>query len=107
MVDCNHDNSGRQPERQPEVLADVVGQILAGNHSIVGLMVESNLFGGSQPLVRPPGILRYGVSVTDGCLDWETTERCLRGTHAALAPRFEPANDREHRSAVLHPVALP
>ena len=92
MVDCNHDNSGRQPERQPEVLAEVVGQILAGNRAIVGMMVESNLYGGSQPLVRPPARLRYGVSITDGCLDWTATERCLRETHAALAPRFDHAN---------------
>jgi 3-deoxy-7-phosphoheptulonate synthase len=88
MVDCNHDNSRRQPERQPEVLAKVVGQILAGNRSIIGVMIESNLLGGCQPLVQPSGKLRYGVSITDGCLDWAGTERCLRETHAALAPRF-------------------
>ena len=92
MVDCNHDNSGRQPERQPEILAEVVGQILAGNRSIIGVMLESNLGGGHQPLVRPPAKLRYGVSVTDGCLDWTATEHCLRATHAALAPRFAAAN---------------
>ena len=91
LVDCNHDNSGRQPERQPEVMAAIVRQILNGNRSIVGLMVESNLLGGRQTLVQPPGKLRYGVSITDGCLDWETTERCLRETHAAIAPRFSPA----------------
>lgn len=88
MVDCNHDNSGRQPERQPGILAEVVGQILAGNRSIIGVMIESNLGGGRQPLAPPPGKLRYGVSITDGCLDWPATERCLRETHAALAPRF-------------------
>lgn len=95
MVDCNHDNSGRQPERQPEVLAEVVGQILAGNRAIIGMMLESNLFGGRQPLVQPPGKLRYGVSVTDGCLGWEATERCLRDTYAALTPRFDSANPWE------------
>jgi 3-deoxy-7-phosphoheptulonate synthase len=95
MVDCNHDNSGRRPERQPEVVAEVIGQILAGNRSIIGLMLESNLFGGYQPLVQPPGKLRYGVSITDGCLDWNATERCLRETHATLAPRFDPANGWE------------
>jgi len=92
MVDCNHDNSGRQPERQPGILAEVVGQILAGNRSIIGVMVESNLCGGRQPLGRCLNGLRYGVSITDGCLDWPATERCLRETHAALAPRFDPAN---------------
>ena len=89
MVDCSHGNSGRRPERQPAVLAEVVGQVLAGNRSIAGVMLESNLAGGCQPLTRPPAQLRYGVSITDGCLDWTATERCLRETHAALAPRFE------------------
>jgi len=88
LVDCNHDNSGRRPERQPEILADVVGQVLAGNRSIIGVMLESNLRGGHQPLARPPARLHYGVSITDGCLDWPATERCLRATHAAMAPRF-------------------
>jgi len=95
VVDCNHDNSGRQPERQPEVMAAIVTQILAGNRSVVGMMVESNLSGGRQPLAQPPGKLRYGVSITDGCLDWATTERCLRETHAALAPRFSPVKGWE------------
>jgi 3-deoxy-7-phosphoheptulonate synthase len=89
MVDCSHDNSGRRPERQPGVLAEVVSQVLSGNRSIVGVMLEGNLLGGSQPLA--PGKLRYGLSVTDGCLGWSDTEACLRGAHAALAPRFETA----------------
>lgn len=95
VVDCNHDNSGRQPERQPEVVAEMVRLILAGNRSRVGVMIESNLYGGCQPLRPPPGQLRYGVSVTDGCIDWATTERCLRATHAALAPRFTAVSARE------------
>jgi 3-deoxy-7-phosphoheptulonate synthase len=86
VVDCSHDNSGRRPERQPGIIGEVVGQALAGNRSIVGLMLESNLIGGSQDAV--PGNLLYGVSVTDGCLDWPATELCLRETHAALARRF-------------------
>jgi 3-deoxy-7-phosphoheptulonate synthase len=92
MVDCNHDNSGRRPEQQPEILDDVVAQILSGNRSIVGIMVESNLFSGCQPLTRASRRMRYGVSITDGCLDWLATERCLREAHAALAPRFDSAN---------------
>ncbi len=95
MVDCNHDNSGRQPERQPGILAEVVGQILAGNRAIIGVMIESNLHGGSQPLVRPPGRLRYGVSITDGCLDWPATELCLRAAHAALAAQGPSTNGWE------------
>ena len=62
-----------------------MGQRLAGNRSVMGLMLESHLFGGAQKLAGPPGKLRYGVSITDECLDWISTERCLRATHAALA----------------------
>jgi 3-deoxy-7-phosphoheptulonate synthase len=95
VVDCSHDNSGRRPERQPEILREVVGQITAGNRSIVGVMVESNLMGGKQPWSAAAGKLRYGVSITDGCLDWAATEQCLRATHAALAPRFATENNWE------------
>lgn len=88
MIDCSHDNSSKQPERQPEVLADVTRQIVDGNDSISGVMIESNLHAGSQPFPRPRAELKYGVSITDGCIDWATTEKTLRETYAALAPRF-------------------
>lgn len=96
MIDCSHDNSGRSPERQPAVLAAVVQQIAAGTHPITGVMLESNLVAGSQPHPQPGVTPRYGVSITDGCMDWATTERCLRETYRALAPRFEPARSFEH-----------
>jgi len=54
----------------------------------VGVMIESNLFGGNQTMSGRAGKLRYGVSITDGCLDWPNTEMILRNAHAALAPRF-------------------
>lgn len=92
LVDCSHDNSGRQPDRQPDVLQEVVSQICAGNRSIIGLMIESNLFGGNQPTPVLSHPSRYGVSITDGCLDWPTTQRCLRQAHAALAGRFTSPN---------------
>ncbi len=88
MVDCSHDNSRRHPQRQPEILRHVIAQLHAGSCSLIGFMLESNLAGGSQSLAAGRDHLRYGVSITDGCLDWDTTERCLRETHAALAPRF-------------------
>lgn len=91
LVDCSHDNSNKQPERQPEVLADVVRQLVGGNTSIMGVMIESNLHGGNQPFPKPRAELKYGVSITDGCIDWATTERILREAHAALAPRFAKA----------------
>lgn len=88
LVDCSHDNSAKQPERQPEVARELVGQIAAGNTSIMGAMLESNLEAGSQPFPVPKEKLRYGVSITDACIDWPTTEKLVLELHAALAPRF-------------------
>jgi 3-deoxy-7-phosphoheptulonate synthase len=88
LVDCSHDNSAKQPERQPEVLRAIMRQVAAGNTSIMGAMLESNLFAGSQPFPQPRESLRYGVSITDGCIDWPATEAAIREVHAALAPRF-------------------
>lgn len=88
LVDCSHDNSSKQPQRQPEVMREVLAQITAGNTSIIGGMVESNLESGSQPFPQPKDKLRHGVSITDGCIDWKTTESMIREIHAALAPRF-------------------
>ena len=78
MVDCSHANSNKQPELQPLVVENVANQILEGNTSIIGLMIESNLRAGNQAIPANLDELEYGVSVTDGCIDWETTERCLR-----------------------------
>ncbi|MEH6636684.1 MAG: 3-deoxy-7-phosphoheptulonate synthase [Halioglobus sp.] len=78
MVDCSHANSSKQPELQPLVVENVANQIVEGNHSIVGLMIESNLHAGNQPIPENLDELAYGVSVTDGCIDWETTQSCLR-----------------------------
>lgn len=78
MVDCSHANSNKQPELQPLVVENVGNQVLEGNQSIVGLMIESNLHAGNQPIPENLEDLAYGVSVTDGCIDWDTTEACLR-----------------------------
>ncbi len=88
LVDCSHDNSAKKPELQPEVMRDLQAQIAAGNTSIMGAMVESNLGAGNQPFPVPKDQLRYGVSITDGCIDWPTTEKLIRDLHGALAPRF-------------------
>jgi 3-deoxy-7-phosphoheptulonate synthase len=88
LVDCSHDNSAKQPERQPKVTRALLQQIAAGNTSIMGAMIESNLGAGSQPFPQPREKLRYGVSITDACIDWPTTEALVREIHAALAPRF-------------------
>ena len=78
MVDCSHANSNKQPELQPLVVKNVANQILEGNTSIIALMIESNLNAGNQAIPENLDELEYGVSVTDGCIDWETTEHCLR-----------------------------
>ena len=78
MVDCSHANSSKQPELQPLVVENVANQILEGNTSIIGIMIESNLRSGNQAIPSDLSKLVYGVSVTDGCIDWETTESCLR-----------------------------
>jgi len=88
LVDCSHDNSAKKPELQPEVMRALLAQIVGGNTSIMGAMIESNLGAGSQPFPQPKEALRYGVSITDGCIDWTTTEALVREAHAALAPRF-------------------
>jgi 3-deoxy-7-phosphoheptulonate synthase len=89
LVDCSHDNSAKQPERQPEVMRELLGQVAAGNGSIMGAMIESNLGGGSQAFPQPKDKLSYGVSITDACIDWPTTEKLVHQLHDALAPRFK------------------
>ena len=85
MIDASHDNSGKDPSRQPAVAAEVGAQIAAGDPAIVGLMLESFLIGGRQDLGEGP--LLYGQSITDGCLDWETTAEVLAGLAAAVTQR--------------------
>lgn len=88
LVDCSHDNSSKKPERQPEILKEVLAQLTAGNTSIMGAMIESNIGVGNQPFPQPLDKLKYGVSITDACIDWPTTEKLVRDLHATLAPRF-------------------
>ena len=83
MIDCSHGNSGKDPARQPLVFADVVHQIRDGNRSLIGAMIESNLEWGNQPLAERSK-LRYGVSITDACIDWRSTEAMLRDARARL-----------------------
>ncbi|MBK8335270.1 MAG: 3-deoxy-7-phosphoheptulonate synthase [Sterolibacteriaceae bacterium] len=84
VVDCSHANSYKKPEMQPLVLTDVVRQVREGNRSIVGLMLESHLEAGNQPIPADLSTLRYGCSVTDACIDWPTTESAIRKARAML-----------------------
>jgi len=90
VVDCSHGNSAKDPALQPLVAENVGNQVLEGNRSIVGLMLESNLHWGNQLIPVDRAELKYGVSVTDACIDWATTETLLVGLDARLrsAPRF-------------------
>ena len=85
VVDCSHANSYKKPELQPLVMTDVVNQVRLGNKSLVGMMIESNLVGGNQPIPADRSQLKYGCSVTDPCIDWDTTEKTIR--EAALQLR--------------------
>jgi 3-deoxy-7-phosphoheptulonate synthase len=84
-VDCSHGNSNKDPFLQPLVAENCVNQVIEGNRSIVGLMLESHLGAGNQPIPSDLSQLRYGISVTDACIDWDTTERLLLGLDHKLA----------------------
>jgi len=84
VVDCSHANSWKKPEYQPLVMKDVIHQIREGNDSVVGLMIESNIVAGNQPIPADLSQMKYGCSVTDACVGWETTEEMLRNAAAVL-----------------------
>jgi 3-deoxy-7-phosphoheptulonate synthase len=86
MIDTSHANSGKKPENQPMVIADIARQIAGGERRIIGVMIESHLVAGRQDVV--PGVaLTYGQSITDGCIDWETTVPTLDLLADAVAAR--------------------
>jgi 3-deoxy-7-phosphoheptulonate synthase len=95
VVDCSHGNSNKDPGVQPLVAENCVTQIVDGNRSIVGLMLESHLKGGNQIIPKDLSKLEYGMSITDPCIDWETTETLLLKLHQSLegvsASRLGPA----------------
>ncbi len=84
VVDCSHANSKKKQEKQENVLKNILRQRIGGNTSIVGFMLESNLFSGNQPLVKNPKNMKYGVSITDECMGWKKTEKLLGYVHNTL-----------------------
>src|SRR6266478_7835261 len=86
MIDASHANSGKKPENQPLVVADIYNQISHGERRIVGVMIESNLAAGRQD-VLPGMALTYGQSITDGCIDWNTTVPALNGLADGVSAR--------------------
>jgi 3-deoxy-7-phosphoheptulonate synthase len=95
MIDTSHANSGKRPENQPLVVADIARQLSGGDARIVGVMIESNLVAGRQDVL--PGVtLTYGQSITDGCIDWNTTVQALNVLADAVAARRQ-ARQRDFR----------
>ncbi|WP_096085870.1 3-deoxy-7-phosphoheptulonate synthase [Agaribacterium haliotis] len=86
MVDCSHANSNKNHELQPLVFDNIANQILEGNESIIGAMIESNISPGNQKINADLSKMEYGVSVTDACIDWETTEKSLLDIAEKLKP---------------------
>ncbi|MFD2646867.1 3-deoxy-7-phosphoheptulonate synthase [Devosia albogilva] len=86
MIDASHANSSKKPENQPAVLADIGGQLATGDRRIIGVMLESNLVAGRQDLV-PGQPLTYGQSITDGCIDWDTTVTTLEALADSITQR--------------------
>ena len=84
MVDCSHANSNKDHNLQPLVLENIVNQIVEGNTSIIGAMVESHIGAGNQKIPKDLADLKYGVSITDACVDWQTTETMLRNANEKL-----------------------
>lgn len=89
VVDCSHGNSQKVYERQAEVFRDCLTQIEQGNRSLVGLMLESHLHAGRQEVPSDLTALQYGVSITDPCIDWETTEALILEADTRLRPVLE------------------
>jgi len=78
MVDCSHSNSGKDPKKQPDVWRSILAQRQTGQSGIMGAMLESHIHFGNQSLAADPSTLAYGVSITDACMDWDTTVALLR-----------------------------
>jgi 3-deoxy-7-phosphoheptulonate synthase len=99
MVDCSHAQTNRDYTRQPAVLAALMRQVEQGTTALIGAMLESNIFAGSQKPSHNRGELKYGVSVTDPCIDWETTERSLTDAARVLEERKRGTPSPAHRAA--------
>lgn len=87
MIDCSHANANKDHNRQPLVAKNVATQLAEGSESIVGIMLESHLHAGNQSL-KNPADLDYGVSITDACIDWQTTESLMHTLHDTVKQRF-------------------
>lgn len=89
MVDCSHDNCNKDPDKQIDVFQSVMKQIQDGNTSIKAVMIESNLQEGQQSFSKKKENLKYGISITDPCISWETTEQLIKEGYQILKEHFE------------------
>lgn len=109
MVDCSHGNSNKDHRNQPKVFEAVIEQVLAGNTCLCGMMVEGHLFAGNQKISADLSRLQYGVSVTDACLDWESTEKMILKAHERLqvlrSTALAPLSDRCITQSSVFPPA--
>lgn len=87
IVDCSHANSYKKPELQPLVMADVINQVINGNRALLGVMIESNIVAGNQKIPEDLTQIKYGCSVTDACIDWDSTANMLRDAARRLRQR--------------------
>jgi len=87
VIDCSHGNCNKDHRLQSGVFENVIQQILDGNKSIVGLMLESHLYEGNQPLSSNLEKLKYGVSVTDKCIGWNETEKIILAAYEKLSEK--------------------
>ncbi|WP_049721686.1 3-deoxy-7-phosphoheptulonate synthase [Gilvimarinus polysaccharolyticus] len=92
MVDCSHANSNKDHNLQPLVMENVANQIVEGNKSIIGLMIESNIGEGNQSIPEDLSQLQYGVSVTDACIDWDSTVKALHAMRDKIKPILSKRN---------------
>ncbi len=97
MVDCSHANSRKNHENQSIVWQDVINQRMDGNRSLVGMMLESHLYSGNQKIGPDLADMKYGVSITDACISWETTETLMLSAHEQLA-RFQEKQGTDNES---------
>jgi len=95
LVDCAHDNSFKEHEKQQIVFESVLQQVVRGNESIRGALLESHLYPGKQSFPLDPSQLQYGVSLTDGCLGWEQTERLIKWAYELLKGHSEESQQEE------------
>ncbi|MBA3956905.1 MAG: 3-deoxy-7-phosphoheptulonate synthase [Parachlamydiaceae bacterium] len=105
LIDCSHDNSMRKHEQQVTVFQSAINQIIEGNRNIRGMLIESHLNEGNQPLVNDTTKLKYAVSLTDPCLNWDTTERLILWGHSIIKRERETLRENEVASVLVRRVS--